>query len=206
MLDRLGRPFHAGSPPDALAVVTLFVVLLSGSWAAADEEDDVHVPEQRLYRISPEDVLHISVWKEPDLDKEVVVRPDGLVSFPLAGHIEAAGQTPQQLQQQITERISRYVPDAVVTVSVKELSGLRLYVTGRVEKPGQYQVGRYIDVLQALTLAGGPTPFANTSDIRIIRREGGREVVYEFNYDQVKKGRELEQNILLQADDVVVVP
>jgi polysaccharide export outer membrane protein len=87
-----------------------------------------------------------------------------------------------------------------------ELQGLRVYVTGQVRTPGQYTVGRYVDVLQAITLAGGLTPFANDGDIKILRREGGREVVYKFNYGEVRRGQNLSQNIVLQPDDVVVVP
>jgi polysaccharide export outer membrane protein len=158
------------------------------------------------YRISAEDVLDISVWKEEDLVREVIVRPDGGISFPLAGDLQAAGLTTGELERALTERLARYIPDAVVSVSVKELKGLRLYVTGKVGKPGQYQVGRYIDVLQAITLAGGLTPFAKADEIRVLRRENGREVVYEFNHDEVEAGKNLSQNILLQTDDVVVVP
>ncbi len=158
------------------------------------------------YHISPEDVLQISVWREDDMSREVVVRPDGGISFPLAGDLKAAGKTPQQLETNITERLVKYIPDAVVTVSVTQVQGLRIYVTGKVRSPGQFRVGRYIDVLQALTLAGGLTPFANQSDIHIMRRNNNRIEVIPFNYGQVEKGKSLEQNIILQTDDVVVVP
>jgi len=158
------------------------------------------------YRISPEDVLQISVWREDDLQGEVVVRPDGGISFPLVGDILAAGKSPAELQAEITQRLEAYIPDAVVTVSVTELRGLRIYVSGRVVNPGQYTVGRYVDVLQAISLAGGLTPFADERSISVIRRENGREVVYPFNYREVQRGRNLKQNILLKPDDVVVVP
>jgi polysaccharide export outer membrane protein len=158
------------------------------------------------YRISAEDVLEISVWKEPDLQKQVIVRPDGGISFPLVGDTIAAGLTPTQLEERIAERLHTYIPDAVVTVSVIELRGLRIYVSGNVVNPGQYTVGRYVDVLQAITLAGGLNAFADTNDIRIIRRQNGREKIFEFNYRQVERGRNLDQNILLESDDVVVVP
>jgi len=171
--------------------------------AAAQPEPGPGIPD---YRISPEDVLKISVWKEEDLQEEVIVRPDGGVSFPLVGEIRAAGKTPRQLEAAITEGLQTYIPDAVVTVSVLELRGLRIYVSGQVANPGQYQVGRYVDVLQAITLAGGLTPFADKSDIHVMRRENGRETIFDFNYNQVQRGRNLEQNIMLQSDDVVVVP
>jgi polysaccharide biosynthesis/export protein len=158
------------------------------------------------YRISPEDVLDISVWREDDLQGQVIVRPDGGISFPLVGDIRAAGKSPAELQAEITQRLEAYIPDAVVTVSVAEIRGLRIYVSGRVQNPGQYTVGRYVDVLQAISLAGGLTPFADERSISVIRRENGREVVYRFNYREVQRGRNLKQNILLQPDDVVVVP
>ncbi len=164
------------------------------------------MPDAREYHISAEDVLQISVWKEEGLEKTVVVRPDGGVSFPLAGDVPAAGKTPVELETEIATRLQRFIPDAVVTVSVMELKGLRIYVSGKVKTPGQFTVGRYVDVLQAITLAGGLTPYANESGIKILRREGGKEVVYEFNYGDVKDGKNLKQNIVLQTDDVVVVP
>lgn len=163
------------------------------------------IPED-AYRISPEDVLQISVWREEDLDRSVIVRPDGGISFPLAGDIQAAGLTTSELEQLITERLVRFIPDAVVTVAVSELRGMRIYVTGKVASPGQFEVGRYVDVLQALTLAGGLTPFAQAGAIKVLRRENGREVVYQFDYNEVKDGRNLRQNIRLKSDDVVVVP
>ena len=134
------------------------------------------------------------------------MRPDGGISFPLAGNVMVAGKTPAEVETEIATRLQRFIPDAVVTVSVVKLQGLRVYVTGQVKTPGQYTVGRYVDVLQAITLAGGLTPFANDANIKIMRRENGRERVYKFNYGEVRRGQQLEQNIQLQADDVVVVP
>ncbi len=158
------------------------------------------------YRIGPEDVLHISVWKEEELNREVLVRPDGGISFPLAGNLEAAGKTTQDLMGELTRRIQRYIPDAVVTVTVTKVSGYSIFVIGKVSKPGQYTLGRYVDVLQALTLAGGVTPFASEDDITVLRRQNGKEIRFPFDYSDVKRGRRLEQNILLQSGDVVVVP
>ena len=158
------------------------------------------------YRIGPEDVLHISVWKEEELDREVLVRPDGGISFPLAGNMQAAGKTTQELMTEITRRIQRYIPDAVVTVTVSQVSGYDIFVIGKVQNPGQFTLGQYVDVLQALTLAGGLTPFASEDNIRIQRRENGKLKVYPFAYSQIKKGRNLDQNIILHSGDVVVVP
>ena len=158
------------------------------------------------YRIAAEDVLEISVWREEDLQRQVIVRPDGGISMPLVGNVVAAGLTTAALEESLRVKLSKYIPDAIVTVSVVQLRGLRVYVTGEVLRPGQYEVGRYIDVLQAITLAGGFTPFANKKKIQIIRRENGREQILKFNYKQVEKGRNLEQNVRLQTDDVVLVP
>jgi polysaccharide export outer membrane protein len=158
------------------------------------------------YQIGPEDVLHISVWKEEELNREVLVRPDGGISFPLAGNMQAAGKTIQELTKELTGRIQRYIPDAVVTVTVGKVSGYDIFVIGKVQKPGQYTLGQYVDVLQALTLAGGLTPFASEDNIRIQRRESGKVLVFPFEYSDIQKGRKLHQNIILQSGDVVVVP
>jgi polysaccharide export outer membrane protein len=158
------------------------------------------------YRIGPEDVLHISVWKEEDLDRKVLVRPDGGVSFPLAGDIQVSGRTPLEVQDEIRSRLQRYVPDAEVTVSVDKISGYTIFILGEVDEPGQFTLGRYVDVVQALTLAGGFTPYANSRDIQILRRQDGREVTFKFDFRSISRGRDLEQNIILQSGDVVLVP
>jgi len=161
------------------------------------------------YQIGPEDVLEISVWKEQDLQlKEVLVRPDGWITFPLVGNVKAKGRTAQEIHDEITERLRKYIPEPVVTVSVKKVAGYKVFVIGRVNKPGEFVVGRYVDVLQALTLAGGLTPFADEDNIRILRKnaENNSDEVLNFNYADVKKGQRLEQNIRLQSGDTVVVP
>jgi len=158
------------------------------------------------YQIGPEDVLDISVWKEEGLKKEVLVRPDGGISFPLAGDIQAAGKTARQLQQEITQRLAKFMSDPVVSVSVLKIASNKVYVIGRVNKPGEYSAGRYLDILQALSMAGGLTPFAAENDIKVVRKENGKELVFPFRYAQVKAGTNLEQNITLKGGDVVVVP
>lgn len=159
------------------------------------------------YRIGPEDVLMISVWKEAELQREVLVRPDGGISFPLAGNLAVAGKTTQEVELEITRKIRRYIPDAVVTVSVKTISGYTIYVNGKVNNPGKFTLGRYVDVVQALTLAGGLSPFAKEGSILVQRRnQSGTIVVFPFNYKEIRKGRNLQQNIILQSGDVIVVP
>lgn len=185
-------------------IILLFCSMITSSVFA--EESAPSINKSRDYRIGPEDVLQISVWKEPELQRQVLVRPDGGITFPLAGDVIAAGRTPAELQSEITARIQKYVPDAVVTVSVTKLTGFRIYVIGKVNNPGQFVIGRYVDVLQALTLAGGLNPYAAQKKIKVLRRRNGKEIVFPFNYSEVKSGENLEQNISLQNDDVVVVP
>jgi len=174
------------------------------SSAIADDNSVSSIPVG--YQIAAEDVLDVSVWREPELTKQVVVRPDGGISLPLAGSVNAMGLTTSELEEAIRTKLAAYIPDAVVTVSIVQLRGLRVYVTGQVRRPGQFEVGRYIDVLQAITLAGGFTPFADVSNIQILRRQAGKEERFEFNYKQVERGKNLDQNIQLTTDDVVVVP
>ncbi|MGH8658647.1 MAG: polysaccharide biosynthesis/export family protein [Gammaproteobacteria bacterium] len=185
-------------------LVLLLFASLSPSVMAAEESAPGRTPPSD-YRIGPEDLLEISVWREEDLQRKVLVRPDGKISFPLAGDILAAGRTTEQVQQDISEKLKRYIPEAVVTVTVSKLGG-KIYVIGQVNNPGAYVIGRYVDVLQALTVAGGLTPFASENKIKVLRREGGREIVFPFEYGDVKKGENLEQNVILRGGDTVVVP
>ena len=158
------------------------------------------------YTVLPGDELQISVWKEPDLQQSVLVRPDSAFSFPLAGDISTKGLSVTDLQQELTKRLSRYISDPVVTVSVTAIRGNKVYVIGQVNKPGEFVVNPQVDVIQALSMAGGLTAFASTDDIKILRRTGTDEQAIPFNYNDVMKGRNLTQNIILQSGDVVVVP
>ena len=162
-------------------------------------------PEDR-YLILPGDVLQVSVWKEPDLDMEVLVRPDAAFSFPLAGDISTRGKSVPDLQNELGQRLGRYLSDPVVTVTVKEVLGNKVYVIGQVNNPGDFTVNPRIDVMQALSMAGGTTPFANLNDVIILRRNEGEQIAISFRYDDVIKGRNLSQNIILKSGDIVVVP
>lgn len=148
----------------------------------------------------------VSVWKEQDLQAEVLVRPDGGLSFPLAGEIQANGRTVEEVRAAIDERIRKFIPDAVVTVTVKTIGGNRVYVIGKVNRPGEFPFSRPIDVMQALSLAGGTTPYAAVNDIRVLRRENGKQISIAFRYSDVERGRDLAQNIELHSGDTVVVP
>jgi len=158
------------------------------------------------YDVQPSDVLQISVWREPELSQQVLVRPDGAFSFPLAGDVSAIGKTVEELRRELVERLARYIPDLVVTVTVLEINGNKIYVIGQVNTPGEFIVNPRVDVMQALSLAGGTTAFASPSEIFVLRRDNGQQRRLPFNFDAVLRGRDLEQNILLRTGDVVVVP
>ena len=159
-----------------------------------------------VYHIQPGDTLIIAVWKEPELRGEVLVRPDGGLSFPLAGEIQTRGMTIAALRGEIESRIKRFIPDPLVTVAVKEIGGNRVYVIGKVNRPGEFLLSRPLDVMQALSLAGGTTPFAALNEIRILRRIDGQMEAIAFRYSDVERGRDLTQNIMLYSGDTVVVP
>lgn len=158
------------------------------------------------YLLGPEDMVKISVWKDEHLTQEVVVRPDGMISFPLVGDVPAAGSSVEDVRLELVKRLSKFMPNPHVSVLATKIQSYKIYVTGRVNKPGEFLVGHYTDVLQALSLAGGLTPFAAENDIKVMRRENGEQKVYLFRYGDVRNGKGLERNILLQRGDVVVVP
>jgi len=158
------------------------------------------------YVIGPGDLLNIEVWKDPTLTRPVTVLPDGKVAYPMVGEIVAAGKTVAQLQKEIEGKLSLYVKDAVISVEVRQVNSMQIYVLGRIKSPGRIILTSNIDVLQAMAVAGGPDQFAKLSRIRIFRREGGKTVIIPFDYDDVIAGKNLESNILLRRGDVVVVP
>jgi len=181
----------------------LYGLLLTVAAAAASA-----APPDASYTVKPGDVLAISVWKEPELQNNaVLVQPDGKFSFPLAGQIDAYGKTVAQLQQEIGTRLEHFITDPVVTVSLAQINGNKVYVIGQVQKPGVFVVNPAVDVMQALSMAGGTTPFAALGSIKILRRTGsGSQLALPFNYNDVAHGNDLSQDITLQAGDVVVVP
>jgi polysaccharide export outer membrane protein len=163
-------------------------------------------PDHDKYLLGPEDALEISVWKEPDLTKQLVVRPDGKITYPLIGEVQAAGKTVKQLQPEILKRLEKYVTDAHVTVILLKAQNYKIYVTGKITKPGEFITGKPVNVMQAISMAGGLTPFASPGSIMVLRSLGGKEEVFPFNYKDVSKGQFLEQNRTLLPGDVVVVP
>jgi polysaccharide export outer membrane protein len=205
---RLGAALVACSLLGSCGIVKLpFGTSLSGSTPSLFAAGaPVRAGDDPNYQIGPEDGLDISVWKDETLKKEVLVRPDGGISFPLAGDFRVSGKTAAEVRDELVRRLEKYIPDPVVTVAVVKVASYRVYVLGRVNKPGDFAVGRNVDVLQALTMAGGMTPFATEDGIRIIRKVDGRQVAIPFEYSRVRKGEDLSQNITLKSGDVVLVP
>lgn len=182
-----------------LSVLVGALCMLGASAIAADEKGGE-------YLIAAGDILDVSVWKEPELTREVPVRPDGGITFPLIGNVQAAGKTADQLREEIASSLAKFMPDPAVSVTVKMFKGNVVYVIGKVNKPGEFPVGRYVDVMQAISLAGGLTVYADENDIKILRRTKNGTVTFNFNYDEVVDGENLEQNIILQPGDTVMVP
>jgi polysaccharide export outer membrane protein len=162
--------------------------------------------QEAAYSVQPGDTLRVSVWKEPDLTGPVLVTPDGAFSFPLVGQVDARGKSVTALQQIIVDRLKKYISDPVVTIAVQEIKGNKVYVIGQVTRPGEFIVNPRVDVMQALSMAGGTTAFASLGNITIIRRTDSVQRTFPFDYTSAVKGRNLEQNIELQSGDVVVVP
>jgi len=158
------------------------------------------------YRLQPGDLLDVTVWKEKDLSGEVLVRPDGGISFPLVGDVIASGKTVDGLREELAERLKHYIPDPVVTVATKQIGGNRIFVVGKVQRPGEYPFSQSLDVMQALSLAGGTTPYAALNNILILRRDDTQQRAIHFHYSDVARGKDLTQNIVLQSGDTVVVP
>jgi polysaccharide biosynthesis/export protein len=182
----------------------LVVFSICGAQVGAQESTTFH---DAPYTVKPGDTLSVQVWKEPDLSGPVLVRPDGTFSIALVGQIDGRNKTVTELQQIITQRLHKYIADPVVTVSVQDIKGNKIYVLGQVAKPGEFVVNPRVDVMQALSMAGGTTPFASLGNIVILRRlDNGQQQAIPFHYQDVARGRDLQQNITLQAGDVVVVP
>ncbi len=158
------------------------------------------------YRIGPNDILHIYVWKEPDLTRDVTVMADGRITFPLIGEIMASGKTVSELKEIITNKLKKYVTAPDVTVIVNESRSRTIYTIGKLVRPGPYPLVPGMTVLQALSTAGGFAEWADTKNIIIVRREGGKEVQLHFNYKEFIEGKNLKQNILLKPNDTIVVP
>jgi len=194
-----------------LAFALLFAPLAGAQEAPARKPDaspkaTVATPLDADYKIGPQDVLRIDVWKEPDISRNIPVRPDGKISLPLLNDVQAAGLTPMQLATSLREGLSKYLNNPQVTVTVTEINSRRVYITGEVNRTAAIPLLPNMTALQALSSTGGFTQFAKLKDIYILRTEDGKQVKHPFNYKEVVKGKLPEQNILLQPGDVIVVP
>ena len=203
-----------------LFVSLVFVMVIANlAWAAGETAPPPAppaVPAQAAadvdstYLIGPGDVLSISVWKDEALTKDVVVLPDGVISFPLVGLMKAEDKTLAQLKAEIAEKISQYVKEPVLNVEVKQVNSMIVYVIGRLNMlstvSGRLVLNANANVLQALASTGGLNPFAKRNNIKIFRQEGGKTRIFRFHYDDVIEGKHLEENIDLKRYDVIVVP
>ncbi len=162
--------------------------------------------EDPNYTIGPQDVLDISVWKEPELTRSVPVRPDGKISLPLLNDVQAAGLTPSQLAAQITTSLKKFVTEPQVTVIVAAINSQRVFIIGEVLRPGAFPLLPGMTVLQALSSAGGFTQFASLGKIYVLRNEDGKQTKHPFNYKAAINGKQVDQNFLLKAGDQIVVP
>jgi polysaccharide export outer membrane protein len=162
--------------------------------------------EDPAYKIGPQDVLKIDVWKEEQLTRTVPVRPDGKITLPLLNDVQAVGLTPMELAGVISEQLKKYVNNPQVTVSVTEINSRRVYVTGEVTKAGAYALLPHMTVLQALSSSGGFTQFARVKNIYVLRTDNGKQIKIPFNYKEAVSGKNPEQNIELLPGDVIVVP
>ena len=188
-------------------ILCLFLVFLTSSVIAETKSNaSAGSSSPSSYLIGPGDILSISVWKEEGMELEVLVRPDGEITFPLAGEIKAGGLTTKALSDELVKKLKKYIPHPSVTVSVLKSESNKVYVIGKVNRPGEFIATGYMDVLQALTMAGGLTPFADSDEIKIIRRTESGTIMKVFDYDEVISGERLDMNIILKAGDTVVVP
>ena len=158
------------------------------------------------YVIGPDDVLTIVFWREKELSSDVAVRPDGKISLPLLNDVQAAGSTPEQLRVVLSEQAAQFLEEPTVTVVVKQINSRKVYITGNIAKPGPYSLGGPTTVLQLIALAGGVLEYSDSKNIGILRQENGQSMSFRFNYEDVKRRKNLAQNILLKPNDTIVVP
>ena len=174
--------------------------------AAADKASPVPATTDPAYVIGPEDILDISVWKEPDVSRVVPVRPDGRISLPLINDVQAAGLSPQQLAGSVSEKLKKYLNGPQVTVIVTGMNSQRVFVVGEVLRAGAFPMLPGMTVLQALSSAGGFSTFADVKKIHVVRLRNGKQIEIPFNYRDVVKGDNSEQNVKLEPGDTIVVP
>ncbi|MEW5009257.1 MAG: polysaccharide biosynthesis/export family protein [Cycloclasticus sp.] len=181
----------------ALRWAGLFLLLVCGlnSAIAADK-----------YLLNAGDVLDISVWNEESLQKTVVVLPDGTISFPLAGELAAEGKSVAELTVALKENLTEFIADPVVTVIVASVTGNTVHILGKVSTPGSFVMAQRLSVVQALSLAGGLSPYAEENNIIVLRQQGSQQAVLPVHYADIKNGHKVSTNVTLQSGDVIIIP
>lgn len=195
--------------------VVATLVLIAPGWSQEPKEQERTEPSPAVtktatpdveYVIGAGDVLHVFIWKEPDLTRNVTVRLDGRITVPLIGDLTAAGRSPASLAAEIRAALGRFISSPNVTVEVNQTSSAQFYVLGQVLKPGQFPMSGRVTVLQALALAGGFKEFAKTEEIVVVRHEGDSQTFLPFNYKRVQSARDPAQNLVLRPGDTILVP
>jgi len=186
-----------------ISIFAAAILFFAATICLAAEDGKSH----ETYLIGSGDILEITTWKEADFSREeLLVRLDGMITFPLLNDIQAKGRTPMQVKQDIEEKLKGYVESPVVTVTVRASGSKRFYILGEVVRTGEYPLVKGLTVLQAFALAGGFTEWASKKEIILLRNEDGKEKIYRVNYKEIIKGQDFSQNIKLQPDDTIIVP
>jgi len=191
--------------PILLAVILSFLLLACATTPTKTRESE-SVASSRQYTLGSEDVIEVSVWKEEDLSKVVLIRPDGRISLPLIGDIQAAGLTAEKLAENIKKALRDYVESPTVSVIVQQINSLKIFIQGEVASPGVLELRSNITLLQAISLAGGFTEWAKKDKVAILRRSGDKEIRIPIDYEKILSGKDPSQNILLKRGDTVIVP
>jgi len=190
----------------SIKIFFLFLFCLNLTLLLTNPSDAAEKLNDKEYIIGHGDILSITVWKDEALAKRVTVLPDGRITFPLVGEITAAGKTVSQIRNELKKGLKRFVPDPILTVEVEQVNSMMIYIIGKVNHPGRFVLNTNINIMQALSMAGGLNAFAKKDSIKIFREKEIQTFIYDFNYDEVSEGSRLSQNIHLKRGDVIVVP
>jgi len=200
--------FHRTQPVFCFILFLFLSVSCSKTGYQIIDRDDAmlaSLQQNKPYMLGCGDTLKVTVWRHEEASADAVIMPDGKTSLPLVGEVDAAGLTVDELKDELNRKYSEYITEPHITITIKETNSLKIYVLGEVTHPGEFKLNSYTDVLQAISMAGGFTIYANKSNIDIIRKEGDKKIKINFNYNEVVKGKNLAQNIPLKAGDVIVV-
>jgi len=196
-----------------LAITLIILVTLSMAHVAYSEEENLTSKEEtatetddNYYKIGKGDILEIIAWKEEDFTREVFVRIDGKITFPLLDDIHAAGRTTMEVKKEIETKLKEFIEDPIVTVILKSPMSQKFYILGEVLKTGEYQLAKKLTILQAFALAGGFTEWASKKEIILLRNENGIDKIIRVNYKNIIKGKDLSQNVNIKVNDTIIVP